>query len=112
MMTYDETMREGALAYADVLAALEAAGMPATFTQTGGMCAALEIRLETGHIVLITDPEDTLSWSRADHAGWGVGLYPPGEDSGEALVFEQVPASDCEALLEAIRDVLQGGASS
>lgn len=48
-MSYDETMAWGAAQYADVLAALEAKGLPSTFTQTGGMCAAIEVQLETGH---------------------------------------------------------------
>jgi hypothetical protein len=77
LMSYEDTMRAGAREYTDVLAALNAAGYPATFTQTGGMCAAIEIQLESGHTILVTDAEDTLAWQRIDHHGWGVGLYPP-----------------------------------
>lgn len=47
-MNYDETMRWGAAQYADALQALWAAGFPASFTQTGGMCAALEVHLDAG----------------------------------------------------------------
>lgn len=107
MMSYEDTMRAGARAYADVLAALNAAGFPASFTQTGGMCAALEIQLEAGHTILVTDAEDTLSWSRAEHCGWGVGLYPPGDDWDEPLAYVQVDASDAPALLAAVHQVLQ-----
>jgi hypothetical protein len=107
MMSYEATMRAGARAYADILAALSAAGFPATFTQTGGMCAALEIQLEAGHTILITDAEDTLAWSRADHSGWGVGLYPPGDDWDDAVAYVQVDGSGASALLEAVRQVLQ-----
>ncbi len=44
----DEAMTVGTARYADVIAALEAAGLPPVFTQTGGMCAALEVTLEAG----------------------------------------------------------------
>lgn len=79
-MTYEETMRYGAVQYADATTALAAAGLPAEFLQTGGMCAALMVTLEAGWYLLVTDLEDTLSWERSEHAGWWVGLYPP-EDS-------------------------------
>jgi len=41
----DEAMAVGTARYADVIAALDAAGLPTVFTQTGGMCAALEVTL-------------------------------------------------------------------
>jgi hypothetical protein len=63
MMSYDETMRWGEAQYADVLQELQAAGFPAVFTQTGGMCAAIEVPLEAGHRLLITDA-DRLGRSR------------------------------------------------
>lgn len=89
-MTYDEAMRYGAAQYADVIQALWKAGFRASFTQTGGMCAALEVRLETGASLLITDAEDALCWDRLDHCGWGVGMYPPDDDhDAESLAFEQ-----------------------
>ncbi len=59
MLDYDSTMRAGAARYQDVLDALRVAGLPATFTQTGGMCAALEVMLDSGHTLLITDAEDS-----------------------------------------------------
>lgn len=37
MLNYDDTMRLGAHRYADALTALTKAGIPAAFTQTGGM---------------------------------------------------------------------------
>ncbi len=39
MLSYDSTMQVGAARYQDVLDALRGSGWPATFTQTGGMCA-------------------------------------------------------------------------
>ncbi len=41
----DDAMAIGAARYADVIAALTGAGLPTVFTQTGGMCAALEVTL-------------------------------------------------------------------
>ncbi len=89
MLDYDSTMRAGAARYQDVLDALRVAGLPATFTQTGGMCAALEVMLDSGHTLLITDAEDTLAWERDEHHGWGVGLYPPGSEHDDGpLAFD------------------------
>lgn len=106
MMSFDETMAWGADQYRDVLTRLEEEGLPASFTQTGGMCAAIEVQLETGHTLLVTDAEDTLSWARAEHDGWSVGLYEPGERSDGPIAFGQVPDSDLEALLPLVRDVM------
>ena len=65
----DEAMAVGTARYADIIAALEAAGLPTAFTQTGGMCAALEVTLEAGQHLLITDAEDSLSWDRGEQRG-------------------------------------------
>lgn len=64
MMTYQETLAWGASQYADVLQAIANAG------HKGGTCAALIMYPEAGYDVLITDEEVTLSWARAEHAGW------------------------------------------
>lgn len=69
-------MAWGAEQYRDVLNALAQAGLDGEFVQTGGMCAALEVVLDGGHL-LFTDLKDTLSWSRCDHEGWAAGLYEP-----------------------------------
>jgi hypothetical protein len=107
MLTYHEAMRIGAARYADVIELLTGAGLPTTFTQTGGMCAALEIQLETGHTLLVTDAEDTLAWDRSKHQGWGVGLYPPDNaDSNEALAFHSTPSGSATDLLPLIHQVL------
>lgn len=105
-MSYDETMAWGAAQYADVLAALEEKGLPVTFTQTGGMCAAIEVQLETGRTLLITDAEDTLSWARVEHEGWAVGLYAAGDDSDGPLAFDQTEGSDVASLVDLIGAVI------
>jgi len=47
------------------------------FTQTGGMCAALEGTLEAGQHLLITDAEDSLSWIvTSNAAGASTGTSP------------------------------------
>ena len=106
MMSYDETMAWGARQYADVLDTLSEHGLPAEFTQTGGMCAALEVHLENGHILLITDADDYLSWVRADHDGWAVGLYEAGDRNDGPIAFGQVDRSDTAALVGLVRDVM------
>ena len=58
MLSYDETMSRGAAEYEDVLRRLARAGFPATFTQTGGMNAALDVTLEGGYFLLITDGQE------------------------------------------------------
>jgi hypothetical protein len=94
--------------YADVLAHLQSAGLRGSFTQTGGMCTALEIVLDSGH-ALVTDVEDSLAWDRADHRGWGVGLYPPASEyDGECLVYRSCADGSAQALPPLIRTVLDG----
>lgn len=78
-MSYNETMDWGARQYRDVLDALAEVGLDGEFTQTGGMCAALQVTLDGGYYLLFTDQEDTLSWSRVEHEGWYVGLFEPEE---------------------------------
>lgn len=108
MLSYDQTMAVGADGYRDVLNHLSAAGFGATFTQTGGMNAALEVLLDGGHTLLITDAEDTLSWERGEHQGWGVGLYPPdqADADGECLAFDSTDDGSPGALLPLVQQVL------
>lgn len=108
MLSYDQTMAIGADRYRDVLDRLSAAGFGATFTQTGGMNAALEVLLDGGHTLLITDAEDSLSWDREEHRGWGVGLYPPDQANtdGECLAFDSTEDGSPEVLLSLLGQVL------
>ena len=107
MYDYATTMAIGQTRYQDVLECLGAAGLPATFTQTGGMCAALEVMLDSGQTLLVTDAEDALSWDREEHQGWGVGLYAPASayDDG-ALAFDSTPDGSVSALLPLVGEVL------
>lgn len=107
-LTFEQTMAVGARQYQDVLEALTALGLPARFTQTGGMNAAIEITLEAGRTLLVTDAEDTLSWSREEHRGWAVGLYPPDSAYDEGpLAFDTVEEGDLQALVELVDRVLR-----
>lgn len=108
MLDYGTTMKIGQSRYQDVLDLLQAQGLGATFTQTGGMCAALEVVLDGGHTLLITDADDTLSWDRSEHRGWGVGLYPPdhANTDGECLAFDSTEQGDAKALLPLVHAVL------
>lgn len=111
MLTYAETMALGQAQYQDVLDDLAAAGYPATFTQTGGMNAALEVMLEAGWALLITDAADALSWERADQRGWGVGLFAPeGRYLHAPGAFAETAATSTDSLLALIRQVLDSRA--
>lgn len=107
MLDYQTTMSIGADRYSDVLGQLASSGLPASFTQTGGMCEAIEVRLDGGSTLLITDAEDSLSWDRDQHRGWGVGLYPPASayDAGPS-VFDSTDDGGVPAVLDLVRSVL------
>jgi hypothetical protein len=112
-MTYEQTMAAGARQYRDVIEGLAAAGLPATFTQTGGMNAALEVLLDGGHALLVTDAEDSLSWARAEQAGWGVGLYARGEQyDGQCLAWACTADTSMAALQAVIGEVLRAGVAA
>lgn len=101
MLDYDATMAVGAYRYQDAIRLLTESGLPTTFTQTGGMNAALQVQLDGGHTLLVTDAEDSLSWDREEHRGWGVGLYPPcqANTDGECLLFDSTEDGSAEALV-------------
>ena len=108
MLTYEQTMALGQAQYQDVIDELSAAGLPATFTQTGGMNAALEVLLDGGWSLLVTDAEDSLSWARAEQQGWGVGLYAPEHAyDGDCRAWTSTTANSVQALRSCIEDVLR-----
>lgn len=108
MLDYDTTMRAGADRYADVIALLRGRGLPAVFTQTGGMCAAIEAQLE-GAVLLVTDAEDSLAWDRDEHRGWGVGLYADREYGDGPLAFQASEDGSADALPPLLERVLRAG---
>lgn len=106
---HEALLAAGAAEYADVLAQLTTAGLPCHFTQTGGMNAAIEVQLETGQTLLLTDAEDSLSWRRAEQLGWGVGLYQASERAAEgATRFASSENNSVDALMLLIAEVLLG----
>jgi hypothetical protein len=111
-MNYEETMQYGESQYRDVIDALRERGLIFSFTQTGGMTAALEAVLDGGASLLITDVEDGLSWERRWHEGRGDGLYGEIEDRGERLACASSDDGDVETLLGLVDEVLQGGRGS
>ena len=113
MLTYEQTMALGQAQYQDVIDALSGAGLPTVFTQTGGMNAALEVRLDGGHTLLVTDAEDSLSWARAEQQGWGVGLYAPEHAyDGECRAWTSTTANSVQALRSCIEKVLRSAVGS
>ena len=108
-MNYEETMQYGEAEYRDVIDALRERGLIFSFTQTGGMTAALEAVLDGGASILVTDVEDGLSWERQRHEGWAVGLYAEIEDRDEPLAYASSDQGDVETLLGLIDEVLRAG---
>lgn len=108
LLSYEQTMALGQAEYQDVINELVAAGLPAVFTQTGGMNAALELRLDGGYTVLITEADDSLSWSRAEHRDWGVALYAPEQAyDGEVLAAEVTEDGTAAGLLRLVEELLR-----
>ncbi|WP_448640747.1 hypothetical protein [Geodermatophilus sp. URMC 63] len=111
MLSYEATMALGQAQYQDVIDALSGAGLPTVFTQTGGMNAALEVRLDGGHTLLVTDAEDSLAWARAEHSGWAVALYAPEQAyDGEALAADTTDDGTTAALRTLVERVLRAAA--
>jgi hypothetical protein len=108
---FDEAMAAGAREYQDVLDRLAEEGLGGVFTQTGGMNAALEITLDGGS-VLITDAEDTLSWSRADHEGWFVGLYLRRDESDGPIRYLTTEDGSVDGLMTVLKELLLENRSS
>lgn len=73
------------------------------------MCAALEVMLDSGHTLLITDAEDSLSWDREEHRGWGVEMYPPDQANTDrdSLAFGSTEDAAVPALLPLVEQVLR-----
>jgi len=103
----DDAMAVGATRYGDVIATLNDAGLPTVFTQTGGMCAALEVTLEGGQHLLITDAEDSLSWEREEQRGWAVGRYVANSEYDDGpLAFAANEDCGTATLLALVGEVL------
>ena len=109
-MTYEETMAWGARQYEDVLDALAAVGLDGEFTQTGGMCAAIQVTLDGGYYLLLTAHDDTLSWNRGQRLGWYVGLFAPDDRRQEDRPMRYVLDEDgsCENTVELTIRLLRG----
>lgn len=83
---YTSYMGQAEANYQDVLDALHAAEIPATMTQTGGMCLAITFPWSMGSYFLLTDQDDVLSFERDEEQGWRLGLYTEDGDSHPAGV--------------------------
>jgi hypothetical protein len=98
---YERAMVHAAELYADVLAELGAVGYDAAIIQTGGMCLAIEISLEDGRTILVTDKDEILPWEREWHQGWGIGVYAASDDT-ELIQSVLVDDSSPSALIGAL----------
>lgn len=63
----DPELEPCARQYADVMAKLAEGGYRTTFTQTGGMCPAIELHVDEARFALVTDADGRLAWDRVDH---------------------------------------------
>ncbi|OFV75138.1 hypothetical protein [Rhodococcus erythropolis] len=95
---YGQSIEYGTLQYLDVLDLLSSIGYRATFTQTGGMSAAIELAIDENKFALITDADGPLAWEREDHHGWAVGVYEY-QDTSDAVTYESTTNSSVEALM-------------
>lgn len=95
---YGQSIEFGTLQYLDVLDLLSSTGYRATFTQTGGMSAAIELAIDENKFALITDADGPLAWEREDHHGCAVGVYEYQDTSG-AVAYESTTNSSVEALM-------------
>lgn len=101
-------LAEGAERYFDVIGALVAAGLPAEFITTGGNNAALEVILDNGAHLLVSNCDDALSWDRQQQHGWSVGRYRPSSEGDDGPVrWAESDDTSVEVLLDLICQVLR-----
>lgn len=99
---YNAEIRSYADVYADVIAALAAAGFAASIDQTGGMCMALRFALPDG-FGMLTDRDDTLSYDREEWDGWYFAVYA-GDDQSDDFDPEPI-ACECHEVKSAVTAV-------
>lgn len=106
--TFEEEMRRGASEYQDILDQLAAAGYVAEFTQTGGMCFAIRVRLDGAVYALITDKDEVLAPVRTDHRGWSIGIYES-RDPSDPIRYESTTDGTPHGLLVLATSTLRNG---
>ncbi len=97
----------GQTEYGDVLALLARAGLDAALTHDGDELRAIEVVLDDGQSLVITEVDGALAPCRAEHRSWGVSLYPLGAERGEPVAWDGVPDDGSpEALVPLVSGVL------
>ncbi|MEH3078067.1 MAG: hypothetical protein PGN11_15625 [Quadrisphaera sp.] len=93
--------------YCDVLDLLDRAGLDASLTHDGDELRAIEVVLDDGQALVITEVDGCLAARRAEHRSWGVSLYPVGAERGEPVAWDGVPDDGSpEALMPLVSGVL------
>ncbi|MGQ7296595.1 hypothetical protein [Quadrisphaera sp. KR29] len=93
--------------YADVLQLLGRNGLEAALTHDGDELRAIEVLLDDGQALVITEVDGCLAPRRAEHRSWGVSLYPAGAERGEPVAWDGVPDDGSpEALVLLVSGVL------
>ena len=106
MFGFEETMASIKAQYQDVIDELTTAGLPTTFASVGGLNVGLEVRLDVGHVLLVTDAAGSLPSSRAEHDGWAVALFPSELGYSGEMVAGDASAVSSVAGLRALVDRL------
>ena len=107
---YVDAMNRATMTYEDVIGTVDHVLPGAFITQLGGMCLAIEARVEGGW-VWVTDRDDNLPWDRRHHAGWAVGLYlgnPAENDGTDTHRFGTTDDSSLGGLLSLLPTVVYG----
>ncbi|MBC3760939.1 hypothetical protein ACUN7V_18100 [Quadrisphaera oryzae] len=98
---------DGRAEYGDVLALLDRAGLDASLTHDGDELRAIEVVLDDGQALVITEVDGCLAPRREEHRSWGVSLYPVGAERGEPVAWDGVPDDGSpEALMPLVSGVL------
>jgi len=101
---YAAALANGAKQYAGALDALSQAGFSPVFTQTGGMCAAIEVA-RSNRSVLITDEDGPLPWDSTELHIWCVGLYERSDTDREPIAIVTTPDNSNDVLVSTVREL-------
>ncbi len=108
-MLRDDATAFGARQYWDVLQLLTRAGLQADFVVDDDGGAAVQIQLDSGQTLLVTEVDGPLPRLREDHRSWGVSLHRtrrgPDEEGPAAWDGSQDDGS-LKALLPLVSGVL------
>ncbi len=98
--------QKAAEVYADALAALRTARVPADAQDTGGGSMVLYCPLEGARYLMISDVGDPLASRRSAQEGWGVGLYLVDGEPDDPVSYRCTYDTSVDGLMEVVQDSL------